>query len=161
MANISSEAINELIKDFFSSIENFQFTSMDELDSKVVLVDDSYSPVSRDDLLAIAKDNPLNVPPGTLKTQLTDCDDYALQLKAIAMANCRQRHITDSGQPLPPAIAIVISQNHAVNLFVEQDSEGNNSLCFLDASTPGFPMGSEPEQAEQIMKQPPLKLIYM
>ena len=155
MSDISAEAINSLIFEFFSSLEDYQMSSMEDLDTKVMLLDDSYGPVSREDMLAIAKDNPLKLPLKSQKTDLTDCDDYALQLKAIATARARQLYIVGEARPLPPAVGIVICNEHVINMFVEQGSDGAHSICFMDASTPGAPLATAPEEAARIMKKPP------
>jgi hypothetical protein len=161
MGAVSAHAVNALIFEFFSSLEEYRITTMEDLDAKVLLVDDIYSTVTRDAMLAIAGSNPLNVPPGTPKTDLTDCDDYALQLKTMAAATARQLFIVGEAEPLPPAIGMVICKEHVITLFVEQDEAGVNSLCFLDASTRGTPVAHEPEEAARLMKTPPVKLIYM
>jgi len=158
MADISSAKVREVISDFFSVIPG---AAGDDLLKKVVLVDDSYSPISRDELLALARGNLLKAPPGAPTTQITDCDDYALQLKAAANMVYRQRYFDGKAQPLPPAVAIVISQNHAVNFFIEQDSQGKNSLWFIDASAPALPPTNDPVQAAQMMRKPPVKFIQM
>lgn len=128
---------------------------------KVMLLDDCYSPISRDEILTLAKRNPLPALPCAAKTQITDCDDYALQLKAVAAALYRQLSFAGRAEPVPPAVAIVISQNHAVNIFIEQDAQGKNSIWVIDTSTPGLPITNDPAQAARMMKKPPVKLIYM
>jgi len=161
MGSISTAAVRSLIVDFFFTIGGFQITTMEDLEAKVMLVDDSYSPITGDELIAIAKGNPLMAPPNAAKMEITDCDDYALQLKAIATAHFRQRYFAGAAEPLPPAVAIVISGNHAVNLFIDQDARGNNSIWFMDASTPELPVTNDPAQAARLMKEPPVRLIYM
>jgi hypothetical protein len=161
MATVSPDAIRECILKFFSSIGACEISTMVDARIKVMLVDDWYSPISRAEILTLASGNPMLAPPGAAKTQITDCDDYALQLKDAAVKMFRQRYCNGTGQPVPPAVAIVISQNHAVNLFIEQDAQGKNSIWFIDASTPGLPITHDPAQAAQMMKKPPVKLIYM
>jgi hypothetical protein len=161
MADISPAAVRSLIADFFSSLVDYEITTMEDVKTKVMLVDDSYSPISGDELRSFARGNPLMAQPGGAKTQITDCDDYALQLKAAATVQYRQRYFSGTASPLPPAVAIVISQNHVVNLFVEQDGQGKNSIWFIDASTPDMQTTNDPAQAVQMMKKPPVTLIYM
>lgn len=161
MADISPAAVRSLIADFFSSIGECEINTMADVKIKVMLVDDTYSPISGKDILSLARDNPLKLQPGAPKTQITDCDDYALHLKDTAAKTFRQRYYNGTGHPVPPAVAIVISQNHAVNLFIEQDAQGKNSIRFLDTSTPELSITHVPAQALRMMKQPPVKLIYM
>jgi hypothetical protein len=161
MAAISPDAIRECILKFFSSISPCEISTMVDVKIKVMLVDDWYSPISRDEILTLARENPMLAPPCAAATQITDCDDYALQLKDGAVNMFRQRYCSGTGQPVPPAVAIVISQNHAVNLFIEQDVQGRNSIWFIDAGTPGPHITHDPSQAAQMMKKPPVKLIYM
>ena len=163
MAIISPDAIRERLLEFFSSLGACEIATMVDLKIKVMLVDDCYSPISREEILTLARGNPLLAPPGAAKTQITDCDDYALQLKRCGSTPCIARAVitTAEAAPVPPAVAIVISQNHAVNLFIEQDGQGKNSIWFIDASTPELPITNDPAQAARMMKKPPVKLIYM
>ena len=161
MADISPAAVRSLMADFFSSLGEYEVATMEDIQAKVVLVDDLYCTITADELRTFARGNPLMAPPGAAKTQITDCDDYALQLKASATAHYRQRFVAGTAAAVSPAVAIVISGNHALNLFIEQNEQGKNSICFIDASSPDLPTTSDPVQAAQMMKQPPVKLIYM
>jgi hypothetical protein len=161
MADISPAEVRNLILDFFSIIGEYEITNMVDVKIKVMLVDDVYSPISRDEILTLARCNLLLTPPGAVKTQITDCDDYVMQLKNEANAMYRQNYFAGRAAPVPPAVAIVISRNHAVNLFIEQDGQGNNTIWFIDASTPELQTTNDPAQAAQMMKLPPVKLIYM
>jgi hypothetical protein len=161
MSTISPDAIRACILDFFSSLGACEISTMADVRIKVMLVDDVYSPISRDEILALLRGNPLPAPAGDAKTQITDCDDYALQLKGAAVKLFRQRYCTGAGQPAPPAVAIVISQNHALNLFIEQDAQGANRIWLIDASAPELPITHDPAKAARMLKKPPVKLIYM
>ena len=161
MAIISPDAIRQSLLEFFSSLGACEIATMVDLKIKVMLVDDSYSSISRDEIRSLARGNPLLAPPGDAITQITDCDDYALGLKDAAVKLFRQRSSAGRVALVPPAIAIVISQNHAVNLFIEQDARGKNTVWFIDASTPKLPITNDPAQAARLLKKQPVKLIYM
>lgn len=161
MTTISPEAIRQHILEFFSSLGGCEMTTMADVRIKVILVDDVYRPISHAELCTLARHSLVRAKPGVAKTQITDCDDSAMQLKSEANALYRESYFSGRTAPVPPAVAIVISQNHAVNLFIEQDSQGKNSIWFIDASTPELLLTNDPAQAAQMLKKPPVKLIYM
>jgi hypothetical protein len=161
MADLSPAAIRSLIADFFSTIGECEIVTLFDVKVKVMLVDECYRPISRDEMLDLARANPLEPQPDAATRQLADCDEYALHLKDMAAAQYRQHSRGGAGQPLPPAVAIVMSQNHAVNLFIEQGAGGKYSIWFIDASRPDLPTTNTPAQVVHMIKQPPVKLIYM
>lgn len=161
MTIISPAAVRLLIADFFSSIGECEVATLSEVKVKVMLVDDGYSTITRSEILALARVNSLGPPAGASESQCADCDDYALHLKDAAAAKRRQRSANDSAPALPPAVAIVMSQNHALNMFIDEGAQGRHSLWFIDTSEPDLPTTNDPAQALRMMKQPPVRLIYM
>ena len=161
MAIISPDAIRQSLLGFFSSLGAYEIATMADLKIKVMLVDDCYTPIAKEEILTLARCNLLLSQPAAVKTQLTDCDDSAMQLKSEANALYRHSTYAGTAAPVPPAVAIVISQNHAVNLFIDQDDKGKNSIWCIDASKPELSVTKDPAQAARMMKKPPVKLIYM
>ncbi len=161
MSDISPAKVRSLIADFFSSIGACEVATMFEVKIKVMLVDDCYRPIKASEILSLARENPLLGLSSAPETQITDADDYAIKLKDAAAALFRQRYCRGRTAPVSPAVAIVISQNHAVNMFIEEDGQGRNRIRFLDASLPELPVTGVPAMAASMMKQPPVKLIYM
>jgi hypothetical protein len=161
MVTLSPDAIRQSLLGFFSSLGACEIATMADLKIKAMLVDDWYSPISKEEILTLARCNLLLAKPAAAKTQITDCDDFAMQLKSEAHALYRRSCFTGTAAPVPPAVAIVISQNHAVNLFIEQDDKGKNSIWCIDASRPELSITNDPAQAARLLKKPPVKLIYM
>ncbi|MBN2106910.1 MAG: hypothetical protein JW832_05740 [Deltaproteobacteria bacterium] len=161
MTTLSPDAIRQSLLEFFSSLGAYEIATMADLKIKVMLVDDWYTPIAKEEILTLARCNLLLSQPAAAKTQLADRDDSAMQLKSEANALYRHGTYACTAAPVPPAVAIVISQNHALNLFIEQDDQGKNTTWCIDASTPKLPITSDPAQAARMLKKPPVKLIYM
>lgn len=127
-----------------------------------IMADESYSTVTRAQVVRMMKSNPLlspaNLDPGD---ELADCDDFAMQLKAALTARARQDNLASGSYHPPPAIGIIFSMNHALSVFVGLDSNGNPTAMLVDASRREQPITGEPTEAGTLLKKMPVRFIYI
>lgn len=158
---ITKETFPMVIRDFFKKIPDSGIKTILNARRKSIIVDNKYSAVSQNEILGIIKSNPLLVANSQMdeNNELNDCDDYALQLKALTTALYRQRMLSD-GTLFPPAVGIVITQNHALNLVITE-SEGGVKLSIIDPSETEPRFIDDPSQCLQAMKTLPIAMIYI
>lgn len=160
MTEINSDTILSLIVDFFSKVPGSGIDDIVSAGNKCIFVDTSYSSVAKAEVDRIMKSDPSMVPPAVDGTELGDCDDYALQVKATLTSLRRTQNIIQGGDKSPPAIAIVVAEQHALTAFIT-GSEGNLSLVLADASVKSQPISDDPGDATELLKYNPIiKLIY-
>jgi len=155
---IAAERIRELLLDFFAGVPGAGFLDRARAAGRICLTDHTYSPVSRAEIRRVATENPL--PAASPPDELNDCDDFALHIKASLMA--RRRGGTRPRAPrAPPAVGMVIAERHAVNLFVSAVS-GGLRVSLFDAGRPGLPVAATPEDAGELLLEPPvIRWIYL
>ena len=158
---ITKEALPMVFRDFFKMVPDSGITSISNARRRSVIVDNKYSAVTRNEILEIIKTNPLLVPntQPNETNELNDCDDYALQLKALTTALYRQRML--AGEVLfPPAVGIVVTQNHALNLVITA-SQKELELSIIDPSETNPTFLNDPAQCQQVLKTLPISIIYI
>jgi hypothetical protein len=159
---ISNEIIPRLLRDFFKKIPDSGIKTITNAKRRSVIVDNTYSPVTQSEILEIIKSNPLLVPNSqvTVNNELSDCDDYALQLKASTTALYRQRMLAND-RLFPPAVAIVITQSHALNLVITESEGGDPTPSIIDPSETEPIFLDDPKQGSHALGILPIKLIYI
>ena len=158
---ITKEALPMMLRDFFKTIPDSGITTISNVRRRSVIVDNIYNTVSPDEILGIINSNPLLVTNSQLNVdnELSDCDDYALQLKALTTALYRQRMLSDETL-FPPAVGIIITQNHALNLVLTESDDGIR-LSVIDPSETNPAFLDDPLQCQQALKVLPISLIYI
>ena len=160
---IPSESIKQLLEDFFAEIPDSGIESEVDVDERSVIVDSFYTPVTEAEVFEVLRTNPLLVPPQTDHSpgELFDCDDYALQFKASITALYRQKKLVGNIELHPPAVGIVISQKHALNIGVFEAESDEPRIFIIDPSAPVPVMLKDPQSSIEALKMPPIKLIYI
>ena len=160
---ISRERVPRLILDFFKAIPGSGITSISIAKRKSVRVDNAYNTVPKSDVKKVIETNPLIMPPiqGQTNPEIADCDDYALQLKASLTALNRQKMISTGKIILPPAIGIVITQNHVVNLVVCGNSAEKVGIFLIDPSMQKPKLVNDSAEVASTLKTLPVKIIYL
>ena len=157
---IAPERIRELVLALFARVPGSGLQGRTPAGERLLFVDRAYSPVSPAEIRRIAKANPLRTRPGAAVDELTDCDDYALQIKSVLTTLRRRRRHKPRAPDAPPAIGIVIAENHAVNAFVSATPAGLK-LALMDASRSDRPIVTAPEDvAGLLLDQPAIRLVY-
>jgi hypothetical protein len=153
---IAPERIQELVRALFERVPGSGVREHAPACERLCFVDDAYSPVSAAEVRRVAAANPLRVPRTTPVDELTDCDDYALQIKSLLTAHRRRQRVR---RP-PPAIGLVIAEAHAVNAFVSATPAGLR-LSLIDASRPDQPVVTAAEDVPGLLlDRPAIRLIY-
>lgn len=160
---ISSESVPGLILDFFRQIPDSGIRTINSAQRKSLRVDNAYSTVPKSDVRKVIETNPLIMPPvqGQTNPEVADCDDYALQLKAALTALNRQKMINTGKVILPPAIGIVITQNHVVNLVVCGNTGDAKSVFLIDPSMQKPTLVNDPTESASLLKTLPVRIIYL
>jgi hypothetical protein len=160
---INKDSLPKLIRDFFKQIPDSGIKSLPDARKRTIIVDNKYITTSRTELLEVIRTNPLLVPGAQTNEndELTDCDDYALQLKTSITALYRQRKVTTNEQIYPPAVGVVLSQNHALNLVIIESETGSSEIYLIDPSIDSPTFINEPGQIAQALKLLPIKNIYI
>lgn len=161
--NITKGKIPILIRDFFKEISDSGISSIPNVTRRSIIVDNQYSLVSKDEIMGVIKSNPLMITSSLIagNNELFDCDDYALQLKALITALYRQRFLSGNAALFPPAIGIVITQSHAINLIITKSQNGRPILSLIDPSESSPAFLDNPSQSLQALKTLPVAMIYI
>jgi hypothetical protein len=160
---IMKDSLPKIIRDFFKKIPDSGIQSIPDAIERSVIVDNIYSTTNQTELLGIISANPLLVPHDQMSAniELLDCDDYALQLKASITALYRQKMVATNSPIYPPAVGIVITQNHALNLMISETETGSREVYLIDPSSDSPTFINDPEQSAQALKMLPIKMIYI
>lgn len=160
---ISKDSLPKLIRDFFKKIPDSGIKSISNARRRSVIVDNIYSTTSQAELLGVIKTNPLLVPYSQRSdnNELVDCDDFALQLKASITALYRQKMLTTNLPIFPPAVGIVVSQNHALNLMISNTETGSIEIYLIDPSSDSPTFINDAEQSAEALKMLPIDMIYI
>lgn len=159
---ISKDSLIPLIRDFFRVLPDSGIKTLVDAQRVSTLVDNSYAALKKSDIISTLKSNPLLVGAAepTNESELFDCDDYALQLKASLTGLYRTKRLLNEIIS-PPAVGIVVTQNHALNIVF---CESGNALpeCFLvDPSQKSPKLVNESSASSNLLKTLPVSLIYI
>lgn len=160
---ISREVIPRLILNFFNEIPDSGIQEIDVAEARSLRVDNAYKTVSKSEVKRVIETNPLIVPPiqNQPNPDIADCDDYALQLKASLTALNRQKMISTGKIILPPAIGIVITQDHVINLVICGNTADTIGVFLIDPSMQKPKLVNEPDESALLLKTLPVRIIYM
>lgn len=159
---ISKDSLIPLIRDFFSAIPSSGIVTLPDTRRISALVDNSYSALKKSDIIGTLKSNPLlaGAAESFNDSELFDCDDYALQLKASLTGLFRTRRLSIKTIS-PPAVGIVITQNHALNIVFCESSNASPELFLVDPSLKSPKLVSESSASSNLLKTLPVSLIYI
>ena len=154
-------SVLDAITEFFATIPESGITDLPSAQIRSFFADNDYATLAQARVTEIIKSNPLLVPIGIDPAdELADCDDFALQLKAAVIARARMDNLNAGVYVPPPAIGIVVTMNHALNAFVTL-RQGTPTVMLVDASHPDQPITADPVKAVQLLKQLPIRFIYI
>ena len=91
-------------------------------------------------------------PPDHLASELNDCDDYALQFKAAFAATYRQRALMTQSPLKPPAVGMVITQSHVVNIVLTKGSDNKPKAFLIDPMVHSPKLIDDPDQCTSCLK---------
>lgn len=159
---IGKVGAQRLLGDFFGEIDKSGI-NRDTVKERSVLADDVYTAVTQQEVMASINSNPLSVPNNSLSANagLFDCDDYALQLKSSMMALYRQRALASNDRVYPPAVGMVFSKSHALNIVICELEENRFEIFLIDQSQSSPVFINEPEQSKEALGTQPVQFIYM
>ncbi|MFQ2301072.1 hypothetical protein ACK32U_15105 [Aeromonas dhakensis] len=160
--NITNEELYPLLRDFFKAIPDSGIKTIPNANKISRVVDNIYSTVTKSEIINTIKTNPLFIVNNSLpkNAEIADCDDYALQLKSSITSLYRAR--SKIGNMLaPPAVGIVITQNHALNIVLCQTSENSYELFLIDPSSENPQFINDIENSLLALKTLPISLIYI
>lgn len=155
---LDEAALLRLVHRFFRRVPDSGIRTALHARRKTVVVDAYYLPVAKATVDRVMRSNPLLIPAGS-ETEVSDCDDYALQVKATITSLRRQENLLEGRNEPPPAVGIVITGTHALTAFVGTQ-DGEPYLALADASRSERPIVTEPAAAVPILGEPPVRLLY-
>jgi hypothetical protein len=150
---IAAERLFDLLFDFFVAVPGAGITERRHLAARCCFVDRVYAPVTLAEIRRIAAANPLRAPPDTPQDELNDCDDLALQVKALLMAR-RRRNPRPTAPRAPPAVGLIVAEQHAVNALVSATRAGLK-LSLFDAGRAEHPLAAAPAEAVELLHHAP------
>lgn len=160
--DIPKDNLIPLLRDFFRPIPDCGINNLADIRRVSILVDNIYSPLKKTEITSTLKSNPLlsGDAEATDKSELFDCDDYALQLKSSLTA--LYRSMRRSGNSVsPPALGVVITQNHALNIVLCETGNARLAFFLVDPSLKSPRMVSDPSASLELLKVLPISLIYI
>lgn len=162
---ISNETVAEALLAFFRSIPDCGIASKPDVFTRCRIVDNVYQPVKQQEVLEIIRTNPSMVlhAGASGSSELTDCDDYALQLKATLTGLYRNKLLAGEDVVFPPAIGIVLTQNHALNLIICESAVSDHGVevLLIDPSEAQPRFSSDPTSSQSALQTLPVSLIYI
>jgi hypothetical protein len=160
---LKKDKIYKLLRDFFQRISGSGIKIIPDVYGRSVLADDVYNTVTQQEVMASINSNPLLVPNHSLSAneELFDCDDRALQLKASMMALYRQRALASNNRGYPPAIGMVFSMSHVLNIVVCEAANDGFEVFLIDPSQSSPAFINEPEQSAKALGTLPIQFIYI
>lgn len=158
---VTSDELPDLLYRFFREIPETGLTSKSAVRKKSLIVDNVYDLVNKEILRSVVIGNPLLSFPVAMQGQeVLDCDDYALQLKAAMNSLGRNRML--SGETVyPPAVGMVITQNHALNIVVTKWGESGKRVFLIDTMEESPKLESNKDACRSLLKLMPIKFIYI
>lgn len=162
MTDVPKGKLIPLLCDFFKAIPYCGITDLALTEEFSVLVDDVYCTLKKTEIMSMLNSSPLLVGSAEISdnSDLFDCDDYALQLKASLTALFRAKRLL-ADTIYPPAIGIVITQNHALNIVLCESNNSDLEIFLVDASLDTPKMVSNPSASSVLLRTLPIKLIYI
>lgn len=160
--DVSKDQLIPFIRDFFSAISDCGIRNLADTRRVSVLVDNTYVALRKSEIMSMLKSSPLLVGAAERldNSELFDCDDYALQLKASLTALFRAKRLLDD-TIAPPAIGIVITQNHALNIVLCGSSDSDLAIFLVDPSLKSPQLVNDPTASSGLLKTLPITLIYI
>lgn len=160
--DVTNENLIQLIHDFFGVIPDCGIKNLTDARRISVIVDNSYSTLKKGEIISTLKSTPLLAGEAELSnnSELFDCDDYALQLKATLTGLYRTKRLL-TGMIAPPAVGIVITQNHALNIVVCESNGANPEIFLVDPSVKSPKLIGDPSASLELLKTLPVSLIYL
>ena len=161
--DISKDSVQRFIYTFFKTIPNSGIRTLNQAGRKSILVDNVYSCVAKTEIENILQTNPLLIPPiqNQENPEIADCDDYALQLKASLTVLYRQKMISTGQIIYPPAVGIVITQNHALNIVICESLPDSQGIYLVDPSMREPYLTENVEESVSLLKILPINTIYL
>lgn len=158
---VTSDEIPELLYRFFREIPETGLTTKSAVRKKSLIVDNLYSLVDKEILKSVVIGNPLlNFPASMQGQEVLDCDDYALQLKA-AMNSLGRQSVLSGELVYPPAVGMVITQNHALNIVVTKWGENGKRVFLIDTMVESPKLEANKDACRSLLKLMPIKFIYI
>jgi len=160
--DVSNDSLIPLLLDFFKAIPDCGIRDLADIKRVSILVDNTYSSLKKAEVMSMLKSNLLLIGEAEAidNSELFDCDDYALQLKASLTALYRTKRL-QTETVSPPAVGIVITQNHAVNIVLCESSTSELEILLVDPSIKTPKMVSDASASAQLLRTLPISLIYM
>jgi hypothetical protein len=160
--DVSKDSLIPLLRDFFKAIPDCGIKTLVDTRRVSVLVDNTYSVLKKAEIMGMLKSSPLlaGAAEGSENSELFDCDDYALQLKASLTALFRTKRLLVR-MVAPPAIGVVITQNHALNIVLCESNDAGSEILLVDPSLKSPKMVSDPSASSELLKTLPISLIYI
>jgi hypothetical protein len=157
---VTNDEIPGLLHRYFREIPEAGFSSLTAVRKKSLIVDNVYELVDKDTLNSVVVANPLLSYPANMQGQeVLDCDDYSLQLKASMNSLNRQRVL--AGQATyPPAVGMVITQNHALNVIISRWGESGKRVFVIDTMLESPKLVSNKDECRTLLKLMPIKFVY-
>ena len=156
--SLSGEHVIVAIRDFFREVPSSGIRTKTQARLKSILVDEVYDLVTRATVDRVMRSNPLLIPAAP-ETELSDCDDFALHVKANITRLYRQENLASGASRPPPAIGIVVTGSHVLNAFLTSQEDGH-TLALADASRQQRPIVVDPADAPPILGMLPVRLLY-
>lgn len=158
---VTNDEIPGLLYRFFREITETGFNSLTAVRKNILIVDNAYQLVDKDLLRSVIIANPLLNFPATMQGQeVLDCDDYALQLKT-SMNSLNRQSILSGQAAYPPAIGMVITQNHALNVVISKWGENGKRVFLIDTMSESPKLVSNKDECRSLLKLMPIKFVYI
>jgi hypothetical protein len=145
--------------DFFKALSLTTDNEKYDFYAKMFIVDGAYSKVSVSDVQAVVQTNPLLQYVESLGQEINDCDDYSLQFKGALTALYRQRMHATQQVINPPAVGMIFTENHALNIIIGADDQ----VYLFDTMTasPSLTGLENKETCLALMRQTNVRHIYI
>jgi hypothetical protein len=164
---IDKVGLKDLLLGFFKKVPDSGIAEIGHLTRRSLLADDVYSPVAFSTVKSIVETNPLlfHFPAPVHGAQIADCDDYAMLVKSLVTSHVRQKYASTGNYQAPPAIGVVFSRSHVVNIMVGKDAQHKLTVKVFDVSNPQVPfintLTEDPVEAAALFGTLPLRWIYI
>ncbi len=134
MNPIEADDVMKAFQAILKQVPGSGFRRLPDARQRTLTADDFYGAVPEADVINVLAGIPFLVPVG----DVFDCDDYAMRFKTAMTMLWAQRALA-AGRPGPaPAIGILLSHSHAVNVILLDKGDDNapaNIVAVLDPSS--------------------------
>jgi hypothetical protein len=156
----SSDKLVELLWKFFRDVNGSGVTTRQSMIDITVAADEQYEAVTMTDLNSLLRAPLLISPSDAVATLLNDCDDYAIQLKALWTAQQRQAALMSNTNLFPPSVGMVFGNKHVVSAFVTFKN-GELTVGLVDASIKDQPITFDAtDTTDFLLKDPAIRWVY-